>query len=198
MTSPRRPRSASAQIWPCSRADRRRLAVKPRVVEHNWRDLSRMGRFCATGRSGSAVFRAIISRERDQRWRSRLVTKSVVTLRYLTSEGVKAVPWRSSSPARRSWCSVCPAPTRTAVAHLPGYVTNAAARRPRGAAMRWLPVVNEPFVMDAWGKEHGDAGTKVTMRGEGSDRIHQAIGSTLDRTEAGLAFPLAAILDGRR
>jgi peroxiredoxin len=71
--------------------------------------------------------------------------------------------------------------------HLPGYVTNAAALQAKGIDAVACLSVNDAFVMDAWGKEHGAAG-KVTMLGDGSAEFTQAIGLDLDRTEAGMGI----------
>ena len=46
--------------------------------------------------------------------------------------------------------------------HLPGYVENASKLKAAGFDEIACISVNDPFVMDAWGKEHGAAG-KVTM-----------------------------------
>src|SRR5258708_10246907 len=108
-----------------------------------------------------------------------------VTLRYLTSEGVKAVPSEEFFAGKKVAVFGLPgAYTRTCSSrHLPGYVTNAAALQAKGIDAVACLSVNDAFVMDAWGKEHGAAG-KVTMLGDGSAEFTQAIGLDLDRTEA--------------
>jgi peroxiredoxin len=112
-----------------------------------------------------------------------------VTLRYLTSEGVKAVPSEEFFAGKKVVVFGLPgAYTRTCSSrHLPGYVTNAAALQAKGIDAVACLSVNDAFVMDAWGKEHGAAG-KVTMLGDGSAEFTQAIGLDLDRTEAGMGI----------
>jgi len=112
-----------------------------------------------------------------------------VTMRYLTPEGVKAVPSEEFFAGRKVVVFGLPgAYTRTCSSrHLPGYVTNAEALRKKGIDAVACLSVNDAFVMDAWGKEHGAAG-KVTMLGDGSAEFTQAIGLDLDRTEAGMGI----------
>jgi peroxiredoxin len=112
-----------------------------------------------------------------------------VTLRYLTPEGVKAVPSEEFFAGKKIVVFGLPgAYTRTCSSrHLPGYVTNADTLRKKGIDAVACLSVNDAFVMDAWGKEHGAAG-KVTMLGDGSAEFTQAIGLDLDRTEAGMGI----------
>ena len=112
-----------------------------------------------------------------------------VTLRYLTPEGVKAVPSEEFFAGKKVVVFGLPgAYTRTCSSrHLPGFVTYADALRKKGIDAVACLSVNDAFVMDAWGKEHGAAG-KVTMLGDGSAEFTQAIGLDLDRTEAGMGI----------
>src|SRR5207248_5296313 len=92
-----------------------------------------------------------------------------VTLRYLTPEGVKAVPSEEFFTDKKVVVfGLTGAYTRTCSSrHLPGYVTNAEALRKKGIDAVACLSVNEAFVMDAWGKEHGAEGNG-TMLGDGS------------------------------
>ncbi len=112
-----------------------------------------------------------------------------VTLRYLTPEGVKAVTSDEFFKGRRVALFALPgAYTRTCSSrHLPGYVTNAAALKAKGIDTIACLSVNDAFVMDAWGKEHG-AGGKVVMLGDGSCEFTEAMGLTVDRREAGMGI----------
>ena len=112
-----------------------------------------------------------------------------VTLRYLTSEGVKAVPSEEFFAGKKVVVFGLPgAYTRTCSSrHLPGYVTSADTLRKKGIDAVACLSVNDAFVMGAWGKEHGAPG-KVTMLGDGSAEFTKAIGLDLDRTEAGMGI----------
>jgi peroxiredoxin len=110
-----------------------------------------------------------------------------VTLRYLTAEGIQAVS--SDDYFKGKTVAVFGVPgayTRTCSSrHLPGYIANAGALKAKGIDEIACVSVNDAFVMDAWGKEH-DAGGKVTMLGDGSCELTEALGLTVDRTSAGM------------
>ena len=112
-----------------------------------------------------------------------------VTLRYLTPEGVQAVS--SDEFFRGKKVAVFGLPgayTRTCSSrHLPGYVTNAATLKQKGIDAIACMSVNDAFVMDAWGKEHGAPG-KVVMLGDGSCEFTEALGLTVDRRSAGMGI----------
>ena len=112
-----------------------------------------------------------------------------VTLRHLTAEGVQAVS--SDDYFKGKTVAVFGLPgayTRTCSSrHLPGYVGNAEALKAKGIDEIACVSVNDAFVMSAWGKEHGAPG-KVTMLGDGSCELTQALGLTVDRTEAGMGI----------
>ena len=69
--------------------------------------------------------------------------------------------------------------------HLPGYVENAAKLRAAGFAEIACISVNDPFVMDAWGKSHGAEG-KVTMLCDVDGSFTRAIGLVADLAQFGL------------
>jgi peroxiredoxin len=112
-----------------------------------------------------------------------------VTLRYQTANGIQAVT--SDDYFKDKTVAVFGVPgayTRTCSSrHLPGYVANAGALKAKGIDEIACIAVNDAFVMDAWGKEH-NAGGKVTMLGDGSCELTEALGLTLDRTSAGMGI----------
>jgi glutaredoxin/glutathione-dependent peroxiredoxin len=112
-----------------------------------------------------------------------------VTLRYQTAEGVQGVSSDDYFKGKTVALFALPgAYTRTCSSrHLPGYVANAAALKAKGVDEIACLSVNDAFVMGAWGKEHGAPG-KVTMLGDGSCEFTQAVGLTVDRTEAGMGI----------
>ncbi len=69
--------------------------------------------------------------------------------------------------------------------HLPGFITNAEALKRKGVAEVACISVNDPFVMDAWGKSLNASG-KVTMLADGSADFTKAAGLTLDLTARGM------------
>ena len=71
--------------------------------------------------------------------------------------------------------------------HLPGFVEKADELRAKGVDEVACVSVNDAFVMDAWGKEHGAPG-KVTMLGDGSAEFTEAIGLSVDRRSAGMGI----------
>ena len=112
-----------------------------------------------------------------------------VTLRYQTTDGIQAVS--SDDYFKGKTVAIFGLPgayTRTCSGrHLPGYVANADALKAKGIDEIACISVNDAFVMGAWGKEHNAPG-KVTMLGDGSCEFTQAIGLTVDRTEAGMGI----------
>ena len=112
-----------------------------------------------------------------------------VTLRYMTSDGVRAVSSDEFFAGKKVALFGLPgAYTRTCSSrHLPGYVTSSQALKAKGIDTIACVSVNDCFVMDAWGNEHG-AGDKVVMLGDGSFEFTQAIGLTVDRTSAGMGM----------
>jgi peroxiredoxin len=110
-----------------------------------------------------------------------------VTLRYLTPEGPKAVESDEFFAGKKVVLFGVPgAFTRTcSQRHLPGYVGNAAELKAKGVDTIACLAVNDPFVMGAWGKEHG-ADDKVVMLGDGSGDFTRAMGLELDRIKEGM------------
>lgn len=70
--------------------------------------------------------------------------------------------------------------TRTcSMKHLPGFVNNADALKAKGVDAIICLSVNDPWVMDAWGKAQ-NVGDKVTMIGDGALNFTRAAGLEVD------------------
>ena len=69
--------------------------------------------------------------------------------------------------------------------HLPGFVENADAFSAKGVDKIVCMSVNDPFVMDAWGKDQNAAG-KVDMLADGNGEFAKALGLTMDGSGFGL------------
>ena len=69
--------------------------------------------------------------------------------------------------------------------HLPGYIDNAAKLRAAGFDTIACISVNDPFVMDAWGKSTG-ADDKVMMLADADGSFTRAIGMSVDLAAFGL------------
>ena len=67
--------------------------------------------------------------------------------------------------------------------HLPGYVAAAADMKAKGVAELVCISVNDPFVMEAWGKAQGADG-KVRMLADTTGAYTKALGLDLDLTAA--------------
>jgi peroxiredoxin len=112
-----------------------------------------------------------------------------VTFRYVTPEGVQAVSSDDFFRGKKVALFAVPgAFTRTcSERHLPSYVNNAAELKAKGIDAIACVAVNDQFVMDAWGKEHGAAG-KIVMLGDGSGDFARAVGLELDRVKEGMGM----------
>ncbi|THJ24626.1 MAG: peroxiredoxin [Nitrospira sp. CG24E] len=69
--------------------------------------------------------------------------------------------------------------------HLPGFVAKADDLKAKGVDDIVCVSVNDPFVMQAWGKQHGADG-KVTMLSDADGAFTRAIGLSLDLPDYGL------------
>ena len=65
--------------------------------------------------------------------------------------------------------------------HLPGYVKAAEAIKAKGVSDVLVVSVNDPFVMEAWGKAHGADG-KVRMIADATGALTKALGVAIDLT----------------
>ncbi len=70
--------------------------------------------------------------------------------------------------------------------HLPGFVQHAEEFFARGIDTIACLSVNDAFVMDAWGQQHG--ADKILMLSDGNATFVQAIGLALDLQQAGLGI----------
>ena len=78
-----------------------------------------------------------------------------------------------------AYTSVCSAK------HLPGYVNMFEQYRDKGIDQIICISVNDPFVMNAWGKEH-NVGEKILMVGDPFLNFTKAIGADVDKSARGL------------
>ena len=78
-----------------------------------------------------------------------------------------------------AYTSVCSAK------HLPGYVKMYDEYKGKGVDYIICISVNDPFVMDAWGKDH-NVGEKILMIGDPFLNFIKAIGSDVDKSARGL------------
>ncbi|OZM77446.1 peroxiredoxin [Pseudonocardia sp. MH-G8] len=69
--------------------------------------------------------------------------------------------------------------------HLPGFVERADELKAKGITTIACVAVNDPFVMDAWGKAHG-VGDDILMLSDGNGEFAAAMGLELDGRGAGL------------
>ena len=69
--------------------------------------------------------------------------------------------------------------------HLPGYVNMFDRYKEKGIDYIICISVNDPFVMNAWGKEH-NVGNKILMIGDPFLNFTQAIGAEVDKSARGL------------
>ena len=69
--------------------------------------------------------------------------------------------------------------------HLPGFVSRAGDFKNKGVTEIVCVSVNDPFVMDAWGRELG-AGGKVRMLSDGNGDLTRALGLDADLSGVGL------------
>ena len=80
-----------------------------------------------------------------------------------------------------AYTSVCSAK------HLPGYVKNSEKYKQKGVDQIICMSVNDPFVMNAWGKEN-NVGDKIIMVGDPFLDFTKAIGAEVDKSGRGLGI----------
>jgi glutaredoxin/glutathione-dependent peroxiredoxin len=71
--------------------------------------------------------------------------------------------------------------------HVPGYVAQATDLRAAGVDEIWCISVNDAFVMGAWGRQLGTAGT-VRMMADGSADFTRAVDLSLDLSKRGMGL----------
>jgi peroxiredoxin len=110
-----------------------------------------------------------------------------VTLKQMTPDGIQDVDLGSLLSGKKvilfglpgAYTPVCTAK------HLPGYVAEADKLKAEGVAVIACISVNDPFVMQAWGAEHGAEG-KVLMLCDPEAAFTRSIGMSLDLSGFGL------------
>ncbi len=80
-----------------------------------------------------------------------------------------------------AYTSVCSAK------HLPGYVNNVEKYKQKGVDQIICMSVNDPFVMNAWGKQN-NVGDKIIMVGDPFLNFTKAIGAEVDKSGRGLGI----------
>ena len=71
--------------------------------------------------------------------------------------------------------------------HLPGYVANADKIKSKGIEKIFCLSVNDPFVMNAWGKQNV-VGEKIIMIGDPFLNFTKEIGANVDKSARGLGI----------
>ena len=109
------------------------------------------------------------------------------TLKQMTPDGIKDVELSTLLANRKiilfglpgAYTPVC------STSHLPGYVAQAEALKAEGTSEIACISVNDPFVMSAWGEQHGVDG-KVLMLCDPEAVFTRSIGMELDLKDFGL------------
>ncbi len=109
------------------------------------------------------------------------------TLKQMTADGIKNVELSSLLAGKRiilfgvpgAYTPVC------STQHLPGYVAEADTLKAEGFAEIACISVNDPFVMSAWGEQHG-AADKVMLLSDPDASFTRSLGLDLDLAEFGL------------
>tara|TARA_E500000331_G_scaffold337544_1_gene365767 strand:- start:82 stop:567 length:486 start_codon:yes stop_codon:yes gene_type:complete len=71
--------------------------------------------------------------------------------------------------------------------HLPGYINNYEKYKAKGIDEIICISVNDPFVMDAWGKNN-NVGNRIKMIGDPFLNFTKSIGAEVDKIQRGLGF----------
>ena len=109
------------------------------------------------------------------------------TLKQMTADGIRDVDLGAMLAGKKvilfglpgAYTPVCTAK------HLPGYVEEADSLKAEGVAEIACISVNDPFVMSAWGEQHGAEG-KVLMLCDPEAAFTKSIGLSLDLSAFGL------------
>ena len=109
------------------------------------------------------------------------------TLKQMTPDGIQDIELSTLMANRKiilfglpgAYTPVC------STSHLPGYVAQAEALKAEGTAEIACISVNDPFVMSAWGEQHGVEG-KVLMLCDPEAVFTRSIGMELDLKHIGL------------
>lgn len=112
-----------------------------------------------------------------------------VTLKHLTESGMQEISTDDLFKGKKVVLFSVPGaftPTCSAK-HLPGFVEQAEALKAKGVEEIVCVAVNDPFVMQAWGKSANVAG-KVTMLPDGNGELTKALGLEMDGTAYNLGM----------
>ena len=109
------------------------------------------------------------------------------TLKQMTEDGIKDLRLETLLTGKKviifglpgAYTPVC------STAHLPGYIKEADKLKAEGVAEIACIAVNDPFVLSAWGKEHGATG-KVLMLSDPDASFTRSLGLSLDLSAFGL------------
>jgi len=109
------------------------------------------------------------------------------TLKHLTSDGIEDLELSPLLKGKKvilfglpgAYTPVC------STQHLPGFVEDADRLKAGGVAAIACISANDPFVMSAWGKEHG-VGDKVMMLCDPEAAFTKSLGLSLDLSGLGL------------
>ncbi|HET9149165.1 MAG TPA: peroxiredoxin [Alphaproteobacteria bacterium] len=110
-----------------------------------------------------------------------------VTLQQKTADGVQPITTDQLFKGKKVVMFAVPGaftPT-CSMKHLPGFVQKADEIKKKGVDTIACVAVNDAFVMDAWGKDQ-KVGEKVQMLADGSAKLAEALGLSLDLTDRGL------------
>jgi peroxiredoxin len=110
-----------------------------------------------------------------------------VKIKHLTDEGLKEIDTGELFAGKKVVLFAVPGaftPTCSKT-HLPGYVAGADDLKAKGVDAIVCLAVNDPFVMHAWGEQHG-VGGKVSMLPDGNGEFTKALGLEMDGSGAGL------------
>ena len=110
-----------------------------------------------------------------------------VVLKHMTPDGIKDISTADLLTGRKvilfglpgAYTPVC------STSHLPGFIEQAERLKAEGVDEIACVSVNDPFVMSAWGKEHGADG-KVLMLCDPDAELTTALGLDLDLSGIGL------------
>ena len=109
------------------------------------------------------------------------------TFRIMTSDGPKPVTTAEVFKGKKVVLFAVPgAFTPTCHKnHLPGFLTHAAEFKAKGVETIAVTGINDVFVMDAWSKASGGAGT-IEFLSDGNGDFAKALGLTMDGSAFGL------------
>ena len=110
-----------------------------------------------------------------------------VNFKELTSDGIRDVSSDELFAGKKTVLFAVPGAFTPlcSAQHLPGFIDHADAILAKGVDQIVCVAVNDPFVMDCWGKDRG-AGDKVRLLSDGNAEFARAAGLDLDASGAGL------------